>query len=214
MVCFIRNSSGFPPVNDEVFVPKAACTREIVVKRSRFIGTAERVESTDGVKAVLERRREDYSDASHVVYAFVIGEEKSEQCGMSDDGEPKGTAGRPVLEILKGSGIRDILLTVVRYFGGTKLGTGGLHRAYADCAREVCGALSLARKTTLKNFSMIVPYPLHDQVLRVLKDAGAEDINEDFGVKVKVAGKIPLKYKEDAAEKIRDLSGGSLDIES
>jgi uncharacterized YigZ family protein len=171
------------------------------------------VETSDEVKDILAQRRNDYSDASHIVYAFVIGPEKSEQCGMSDDGEPKGTAGRAVLEILKGSGIRDILLTVVRYFGGTKLGTGGLHRAYADCAREVCDALPIIRKVVLKPFSLLVPYPLHDQVLRVLKDSGAEDIREDFAVQVRVEGKIPLEGKDETAEKIRDLSGGSLELE-
>ena len=118
-------------------VPLESRTLELFVKRSRFIAKAEKVSSPEEVKPLVRRRREEHPGCSHVVWAFVTGPPKSRTMGLSDDGEPKGTAGRPVLEVLKGSGITDTLVTVVRFFGGTKLGTGGLVRAYSDAARGV-----------------------------------------------------------------------------
>ena len=98
---------------------------ELVIKHSRFIAEVFPVENQAAARELLKEQKQKYFDSTHVVHAFVIGK-NAEILGMSDDGEPSGTAGRPVLDVLKGSGCTNIILTVTRYFGGTLLGTGGL----------------------------------------------------------------------------------------
>ena len=119
-----------------VAVPEERRTAELVVKRSRFIATVGPAASADEARQQVARVRAEHPSATHVVYAFVCGPAR-ELFGMSDDGEPHSTAGRPVLEVLKGTGLTDVLATVVRYFGGTKLGVGGLVRAYGGAAGAV-----------------------------------------------------------------------------
>ena len=114
-------------------VPLEEATAELNVKNSRFISEVFPVSSQADAREKLHELKKKYSDATHVVHAFVVGA-SGEVNGMSDDGEPSGTAGRPVLDVLKGSGLTNILLTVTRYFGGTLLGTGGLVHAYSDSA--------------------------------------------------------------------------------
>lgn len=108
---------------------------ELVEKKSRFIATTEPVTSEEEAIAFIERLRKKYWDASHNCYAYVIGERgQFQKC--SDDGEPSQTAGRPMLDVLLGEGVRDICVVVTRYFGGTLLGTGGLVRAYSGAVQE------------------------------------------------------------------------------
>ena len=110
-------------------------TAEIVEKKSRFIATCKPVTTEEDAVVFIESVKKQYWDARHNCSAFVIGS-KGELTRCSDDGEPSGTAGRPMLEILLGEGIRNIAVVVTRYFGGTLLGTGGLVRAYSDAVRE------------------------------------------------------------------------------
>lgn len=108
---------------------------ELVEKKSRFIATVRPVESEQEAAAFIEEMKKKYWDASHNCSAFVIGK-KAELTRCSDDGEPSGTAGRPMLEVLLGEGVRNIAVVVTRYFGGTLLGTGGLVRAYSGAVKE------------------------------------------------------------------------------
>lgn len=103
-------------------------TTETVIKNSRFISEAFIVTNQADARERLRQQKIRYSDATHVCHAFIVGP-NAETSGMSDDGEPSGTAGRPMLDVIKGSGITNILVTVTRYFGGTLLGTGGLVHA-------------------------------------------------------------------------------------
>lgn len=120
---------------------------EIVEKKSRFIGEVFPVASQEDVEAILERTRKRYWDARHHCWAYVIGKNPvQERC--SDDGEPAGTAGKPMLEVLKGQELSDVLVVVTRYFGGTLLGTGGLVRAYTLASRE-----ALAHSTIITRIS-------------------------------------------------------------
>ncbi|HSG29611.1 MAG TPA: YigZ family protein, partial [Candidatus Krumholzibacterium sp.] len=127
--------------NVQKTIPEGRFECEMTVRNSKFIGLGVPVSDPEEAREIIRDTRETHPGCSHVVYAFITGGARTEVSGMSDDGEPKGTAGRPVMEILKGSGIVDVLLMVVRYFGGTKLGTGGLVKAYGDCAREVVEGL-------------------------------------------------------------------------
>ena len=109
-------------------------TGEIVEKKSRFIATVRLVESEEEALSCLEALRKKYWDARHNCFVYIIGENQ-ETVRCSDDGEPSGTAGRPMLDVVQGAGLRNVLVVVTRYFGGTLLGTGGLVRAYSQAVR-------------------------------------------------------------------------------
>ena len=136
---------------------------EIVIKNSRFISEVFPVETQAQAREKLHEVKQKYFDATHVVHAFSVGL-KSETFGMSDDGEPSGTAGRPVLDVLKGSGITNILLTVTRYFGGTLLGTGGLVHAYSESAKEVLSICKAEPYVEKSSFSFSCGYDLYQTV--------------------------------------------------
>ncbi|UCC52815.1 MAG: YigZ family protein, partial [Anaerolineaceae bacterium] len=118
-------------------IPAAERRTEIRVSNSRFIVTAAPAFTVEEAKAFIKRIKAEFKDASVNVPAYVIGYGPSVTAHCNDDGEPSGTAGRPMLAVLQGSGLGDIVAVVTRYFGGTKLGTGGLVRAYGDAVKEV-----------------------------------------------------------------------------
>ena len=125
-------------------IPARRTRTEIEVLRSRFIATAAPVFSVDEARDFVNSVKDEFADASHNVPAFLVGYGPSVTAHCSDDGEPSGTAGRPALAVLQGSGLGDIAVVVTRYFGGTKLGTGGLVRAYGDAVKAVLAILPLA----------------------------------------------------------------------
>ena len=120
-------------------------TGEIVEKKSRFIAEVFPVVSEDEISAHIEKIKKEYWDARHHCWAYVIGQNPGTE-RMSDDGEPAGTAGKPILEVIRGRGLTDVLVVVTRYFGGTLLGTGGLVRAYTQAALEGLGHAGILRK--------------------------------------------------------------------
>jgi uncharacterized YigZ family protein len=152
----------------------------IEVKRSKFIGEAFPLTETQSPRDILRRQKERYRDASHVVHAFIAGD-AGEIRGMSDDGEPGGTAARPIMDILAGTRCTNILLTVTRYFGGTLLGTGGLVRAYGDAARAV---LALCKTGPLpppcRQLICAVPYGQYESLTRALTALGSTGIRPDW----------------------------------
>ncbi len=169
--------------------PAGSAHAEITVKRSRFIADLTPAEDRSAAEHTIDQRRREHPQASHVVYAFLTGGNRSEIAGMSDDGEPKGTAGRPVLEILKGSDLTNTVITVVRYFGGTKLGTGGLVRAYGDAAREVLHQVPRTPYRVLQEYRVVVSYEVYQPVHTLLLEAGGEIREESFteDVEIRVA---------------------------
>ena len=120
-------------------------TGEIVEKKSRFIAEVSPVVSEDEVSGHIEKIKKEYWDARHHCWAYVIGQNPGTE-RMSDDGEPAGTAGKPILEVIRGRGLTDVLIVVTRYFGGTLLGTGGLVRAYTQAASEGLAYAGILRK--------------------------------------------------------------------
>jgi len=123
-----------------MLIPLKTVSVEIVIKKSRFIAIATPLDSPEQAKSHILQSRKEHPDASHVIHAYILGK-RGDLFSMSDDREPRNTAGRPVLEVLKGSGITNILVIVIRYFGGTKLGTGGLVRAYSAAAKEALSCI-------------------------------------------------------------------------
>ena len=182
---------------------------EIVIKNSRFISEVFPVETQAQAREKLHEVKQKYFDATHVVHAFSVGL-KSETFGMSDDGEPSGTAGRPVLDVLKGSGITNILLTVTRYFGGTLLGTGGLVHAYSESAKEVlaiCKAESYVEKSS---FSFSCGYDLYQTVKHLFGGFNISNLTESFGTDISVKGEIFLSEKNTFLEQIKNISKGTV----
>lgn len=188
-------------------VPSGAATAELVVKRSRFLSSAHRFDDPALIKETLCNIRGDHPGCNHVVYAFVTGTGGS-LFGMSDDGEPKGTAGRPVLEVLKGSGLTNVIVTVVRYFGGTKLGTGGLVRAYAESARAVLVKLDTEELEEKLCFSAAMPYSCYEACRRLVESLAGTITKEDFGTTVSIFGELPAFRGEELEVGFADLSGG------
>jgi len=190
-------------------IPAGTAAAELIVKRSRFIGTAEPFHEPDAAKATVQGIRDRHPGCSHVVYAYIVGAAGS-LFGLSDDGEPKGTAGRPVLEVLKGSGLTNTIVTVVRYFGGTKLGTGGLVRAYSETARVVLSQLKTEELVEKVRFSLEVPYAMYAAARRFITDLAASIEEEKFGSEVSLCGELPAARKTELETGIADLSGGQV----
>lgn len=164
-------------------------------------------------RAILKAQKEKYADATHVVHAFVLGK-AGEVMGMSDDGEPGGTAGRPVLDVLKGSGATDIMLTVTRWFGGTLLGTGGLVKAYGGAAKELLSQCqesgALEEYVPKKEFSFECDYALYKSVKRAFDEFSIDGLAEEYTDKVKASGKIVEAQYAAFCERLKNISAGAI----
>ena len=139
----------------------------IIEKKSKFIATVYKVESPIEAEAYLAQLRKKYYDATHNCFAYQIGE-KNEFQKASDDGEPQGTAGKPILDVLKGEEIKNTLICVTRYFGGTLLGTGGLVRAYGKAAKEGLLAAGIIEKRRIFLYNLKMSYTLAGKVQYLL----------------------------------------------
>lgn len=187
---------------------------ELEVKKSRFIGRTRRIQSSQEARDWVSREREAHPGARHVVHAFLVGPPNSEVAGMHDDGEPKGTAGRPLLDAIRASGIRNVLVTVTRYFGGTKLGTGGLVRAYGDCARLSLGNTPTVEVRPEVPFRVQLPYEFYDGLIRLLDSWKCRREGEEFQEEVSLIVHLPEDRYAGYLEQIRNLSRGRCRITS
>lgn len=199
-------------MNEGYMVPDGESRAEITVRNSKFIAEAVPVSSDEQARKRIDMRREEYSGSTHVVYAFLTGNPGSEVSGMSDDGEPSGTAGAPVLDVIRGSGVFNVLVTVVRYFGGVKLGTGGLVRAYSTAAVKALDRLPLRRFVKEISFTLRVPYNLHDKVKVIISGAEGQIMAEEFSDIVLLKGKVPESELESCNDELKSISGGGLFI--
>lgn len=185
-----------------MLILKAPTRAEFMVKNSRFIAEAAPVDTPEGARELWHARKVQYDNGGHIVYAFITGPQGNIM-GCSDDGEPSGTAGRPMLAVLKGSGLTNVIITAARWFGGTKLGTGGLVRAYSNCARlalenaRVCELLPMAR------FGIVLPYNYYDQAKRLFDACGFTVLEEEFSTAVTLHGEIK---EADAPQLKKELS--------
>ncbi|MDT3389515.1 MAG: YigZ family protein [bacterium] len=185
-------------------VLKEERSTELIVKKSRFISIARMCNTPADVKRLVDETRAKYPDATHVVHAAVMGN----QFSFSDDHEPKNTAGRPALEVLKGSGITNIIVMIVRYFGGTLLGTGGLVKAYGDSTKLVLDGIATEELVEKASFSLTIGYEMYENVKRILTSLNADSIKEDFGTEISISGQIPASEKDSLSSRISDLSNG------
>lgn len=148
-------------------------------KRSKFIAYAIPVLSADEVKTEIEKLRKEYYDARHVCWAYMLGADRKD-FRANDDGEPSGTAGKPILGQINSNGLTDILIAVVRYFGGIKLGTSGLIVAYREAAAEVIREAEIIEKTVDCRISFSFEYPFMNDVMKTVKDLEPTILNQSY----------------------------------
>ena len=182
---------------------------EVIVKKSRFIGEAHRITSEEEAAALVAETRKKYYDARHVCYAYSFGD-TNPRLKFSDDGEPKGTAGKPILDIVNGSGVQDILIIVTRYFGGILLGTGGLVRAYSDAAKEALLAAETGELVdcVMRKYSGIA-YGDYDKVRFILEKNGITDYETEYESEVAITAYIPVQLDEGITGEITDSTRGT-----
>jgi len=194
-------------------VPARQTRIEEIIQRSRFIATAAAAATVEEARAFIAAIRAEFADATHNCYAFVVGPPGSTaQIGMSDDGEPSGTAGRPMLTVLLGSGVGDIAVVVTRYFGGIKLGTGGLVRAYSSSVKAVLAALPVREKIIYADLLATGPYHWVTPVERLLGDYEAQIATQDYAADVTWHLRVPQERAADLAAALIALSHGQITV--
>lgn len=197
-------------MTEPYLIPDGFHRIETEVARSRFIASVRFTPTVDDAKAFLGQIRAEMPDASHHVYAFRVGYGASVVEGMSDDGEPSGTAGPPVLAVLRGSKIGDIAIVVTRYFGGTKLGTGGLVRAYSEAAHVALNSLVTTLKIEKRLLGIEIPYSLYNQA-KLLIEAHHGTIEEElFEADITLMIRFALDDISPFTDALRDLSNGKI----
>ncbi len=194
-----------------MLVPDGSSIHEIIIKKSRFIAETMPAESPEAARLLLKQKRTEHPGAAHVVHAFITGEQR-QYMGMSDDGEPSGTSGKPVLEVLKGRGITNIMLTVVRYFGGTKLGTGGLVKAYSEAAAGALDALSTTELIKYRRFTISADYHFFQPLKTIIEDNDCIIDDESFGTGVDIIGRVPEDLALKLASAVTDISSGRAEV--
>ena len=188
---------------------------EETIKGSRFLSELFPCDSQAAARELIKAQKAKYADATHVVHAFVIGP-GAEVMGMSDDGEPSGTAGRPVLDVLKGRECTNTLLTVTRWFGGTLLGTGGLVKAYSGGAKAVLEKAvkeqSFEELVAKAPFSFSCDYNLYKLIKNNMQNFHLYEVTEDFATDISIKGFIREDEKESLSGKLLNLSNGKIKL--
>jgi uncharacterized YigZ family protein len=196
---------------EEKTIPAREARTEIQVLNSRFIATGAPAFSVEEARAFIARVKDEFADATHNVPAFLIGHGSSVIAHCHDDGEPSGTAGRPALAVLQGSGLGDVVVVVTRYFGGTKLGTGGLVRAYGDAVRALLEVLPRARKVATHTVLIASPYPAYEPVAQAIEAHGGEILEQNFAVDVTLTARFPVDRFDAFQSALQELSAGQID---
>jgi uncharacterized YigZ family protein len=187
--------------------PLGPAQSNLEVKKSRFIALAYPCQNLAEIKTLVTATKNQHPEANHVVHAAVIGP-NGDEFSCSDDHEPKNTAGRPTLEVLKGSGITNIVILVIRYFGGTLLGTGGLVKAYAESAKKVLEILETEELVEKCSFSLSTSYDLFEPVKKALLSLDCSILEEHFGSAVTIAGTLPVARKAEVENLVTETSNG------
>lgn len=195
---------------DGYLIPAETVQTEIVIRKSRFLTTVQLATTVAEARNRLAALRSDLPAANHHVYAFRVGFGNSVTEGMSDDGEPTGTSGPPTLAVLRGSGIGDILLVTARFFGGTKLGTGGLARAYTESAQEALRVLITERKVEKTMVGLEMPYSLYNIVRRLIGAHNGTIDDEQFGAEVLVIARFVTTDLDCFKIELRERTAGAV----
>jgi uncharacterized YigZ family protein len=198
---------------DSWLIPAAPVTVVEEIKKSRFITLLAHTEGVEAAKAFVESVRAEHPEARHHCVAWVAGApDDSQQLGFSDDGEPAGTAGKPMLAQLMGSGIGEITAVVVRYYGGILLGTGGLVKAYGGGVSQALHQLTTLRKTPLTEYTLQCEYGQLAGVETLLGQFSGKIVSSDFQASVRLRVALPQSELVAFTAKLADFSRGSLHL--
>ena len=204
--------TSLPPKPHAVAAREARFEQEI--KRSRFIGIATPVKSPEEAAAALAAVKKEFPDATHHCWAYVVGDpESSSQLRMNDDGEPTGTAGRPILNVLQHKHVGDILVVVVRYFGGTKLGAGGLVRAYSSTASGVMDCVEVVPNTPHRDARLAIDYAEDRSVRRLLEELDVSVTSSTYGERVELTIRFPDDRAEELSAALAERTGGRVKLD-
>ena len=195
-------------------VPSGIKTERIEIRKSVFISTAVPVESEEQIKLTLERTRAEHPKCDHVVYAYSVGLGGNRTFGMSDDGEPKGTAGKPALNVLRYSGFTNILVTVVRYFGGTNLGRGGLVKAYTESVKLVLEKLPSRTAVLKETVRLVLRYEQYEIVRKIMKEFGAREESRLFEERVTLEVSVDRNLTESMIKDLMAATNGRITLKS
>lgn len=190
-------------------VPAEAYNRE---RSSKFLSYAYPVENEEQIREALEALRKRYFDATHHCYAWRLGP-RGEQFRANDDGEPSGTAGRPILGQMLSAGVTNCLVVVVRYFGGTKLGVPGLIAAYKEATQEVLAAAQIVERTVDDRITVHIPYVAMNEVMKAIKEEQPRIEEQLFDNLCCFRLRIRRSQSERLAGKLRKVEGAAVEVE-
>lgn len=192
-----------------MFILKQAASAETKVKNSRFLAEVFPVSSPEEAKAAWRFRKENYDNGGHIVYAFTIGDQQNIS-GCSDDGEPSGTAGKPVLAVLTGSKLTNAMITIARWFGGTKLGTGGLVHAYSDAAKAALANAEFTELVPMTECDLTLPYNLYNPLISKTSALGAEVTKEQFDSEISLTLSIKSAHIGELEKAVSETGNGKI----
>jgi uncharacterized YigZ family protein len=194
-------------------VPGARYRAEQTIDRSRFICTVQRVSSPQAAQEFLREMNDEFSDATHNCWAYLIGAPGStDHIGMSDAGEPHGTAGRPMLTVLQHSGVGDIAAIVTRYYGGTNLGTGGLVKAYGGTVQLALAAMPRVERIDYAEMTVVVGYESISALQQLLPRFESSSLNEDYGERATFRVRVPEARVDELRAALLDATSGRAEV--
>lgn len=180
---------------------------KITEKMSRFYGFAHHASSVEEVREIIRRYTNEYHDARHVCWAYSVGTGADCQRLCNDNGEPSGTAGKPILGQLQSFSLTDVVVVVVRYFGGIKLGTGGLTVAYRMAARQAIEAAVVEEMHILADVNFTFPYLAMNDVMKLAKQPGIEIVNQQFDNTCSMTLRVRLDHEDELRNRLFSISG-------
>lgn len=193
----------------EYYIPTGRSQAELVEKRSRFIGQVWRVSSEEEARARIEETKKKHYDARHNCWCYRVREGGVER--YSDDGEPQGTAGQPMLNVFQRENVTDAVCVVTRYFGGILLGAGGLVRAYTQSAKNALDAAGISVVRRWVEALLSCPYSWHDRVRQEVERLGGTIAGTDYGADVCFTALLPEQSAQEILASIYDLSAGQIE---
>lgn len=185
---------------------------EIIEKKSRFLGKIKKVETEEEALLFIEQIKKQYWDARHTCFAYIIGT-KGETLRCSDDGEPSGTAGKPMLEVLKNQELRNVVVAVTRYFGGVLLGSGGLVRAYTQAAQEALKEAGICTMTPMSVMAIRTDYNAVGKIKYLLAQEEMPVLNEEYTADVVLTMAVPVTEEARMIKKMTEATNGKGMIE-
>ena len=195
----------------EYYIPAGPSETEFVEKRSRFIGHVWRVEGEEEARARIEEMKKRYYDARHNCWCYLI---QDGPVRYSDDGEPQGTAGQPMLNVFQRESVTNVCCVVTRYFGGVLLGAGGLTRAYTKGAKDALAAVGISTMSLWTLWDVPCTYPLFERVKLEIIACGGVVRDTEYGADIRLRAAFPAGGAEQFVPRLTELSAGSLAMEA